>query len=382
MRPGQHMLPPLPYTYDALEPYISERTMRLHHDVHHRAYVDGLNRAEMALARARRNRDWTALTYWERKLAFNGSGHFLHSIFWTNMSPNGGGRPTDEALTHQIERDFGSFDGFRAHFTEAANEVEGSGWALLVWQPIGEKLEILQTEQHQYFTQWTTIPILVLDVWEHAYYLQYQIRRPDYIESWWNVVNWPGVARRLREARKAVVSGGVANDRRAPDGPQIPDEGDGSNGADDGDVVDRADDVGGSEPNGGANESGAANGSNDTDDVRPPAADETDESGGVNGTEPTGGTDDSDERPGHRGPFHDNGPSEETGRRDDTGGSFHDVYDNDSYMVDEEPSDVKTLYGTRATIRRAIRGGAIKGGTPTRGGTVRYVYGRRSPLQR
>ena len=163
VRPERHALPPLPYEYDALEPYIDERTMRLHHDVHHRAYVDALNRAEAALSRARRHRDWTALNYWQRQLAFNGSAHFLHSIFWSNMHPNGGGRPTDEGLMKQIERDFGSFDAFRAHFTEAANALDGSGWVLLVWQPMAEKLEILQTEQHHCPAQWTAIPVLVLD---------------------------------------------------------------------------------------------------------------------------------------------------------------------------------------------------------------------------
>lgn len=206
--PPAHTLPPLPYEYDALEPYIDERTMRLHHDIHHRSYVEGLNRAEAALARARRHRDWTALNYWQRQLAFHGSGHFLHSIFWTNMHPDGGGRPTDDELLRQIQRDFGSFDAFRAHFTEAANALNGPGWVMLVWQPMAEKLEILQTQLHHCPAQWTAIPILVLDLWEHAYYLQYRTRRPDYIESWWNVVNWPAVARRWRDARRGVVSGG------------------------------------------------------------------------------------------------------------------------------------------------------------------------------
>lgn len=221
--PPAHTLPPLPYEYDALEPYIDERTMRLHHDIHHRSYVEGLNRAEAALARARRHRDWTALNYWQRQLAFHGSGHFLHSIFWTNMHPDGGGRPTDDELLRQIQRDFGSFDAFRAHFTEAANALNGPGWVMLVWQPMAEKLEILQTQLHHCPAQWTAIPILVLDLWEHAYYLQYRTRRPDYIESWWNVVNWPAVARRWRDARRP--DGGqppVGQQRRGDD--QGPDD--------------------------------------------------------------------------------------------------------------------------------------------------------------
>lgn len=205
VRPGQHVLPPLPYAYNALEPHISEQIMRLHHDVHHRAYVEGLNRAELALVEARRTGNFALVRHWERELAFNGSGHFLHSIFWTNMTPRGGGRPTNRELMNLIIRDFGSFNAFQNHFTQAASTAEGVGWALLVWQPIGLKLEILQTEKHQFFTQWTTIPILVLDVWEHAYYLQYQTRRDAYIRAWWNVVNWADVARRLRGARSAVV---------------------------------------------------------------------------------------------------------------------------------------------------------------------------------
>ena len=111
---------------------------------------------------------------------------------------------------------------FAAHFTEAANQTEGGGWALLVWQPIGDKLEILQTDNHELFTQWTTIPVLVLDVWEHAYYLQYQTRRGDYIESWWNVVNWIDVARRLAGARRAFVPSGAPGHKDTGDSAETP----------------------------------------------------------------------------------------------------------------------------------------------------------------
>src|SRR5690606_9335453 len=223
---GRHELPPLPYDYDALEPYISERTVRLHHSVHHRTYVDGLNAAEEALAQARRERRWDAVNDLLRRLAFHGSGHFLHTIYWTNMHPEGGGRPTDEELMRQIQRDFGSFEAFRDQFTAAANALPGNGWVLLVWQPEAGKLEILQTEQHHLSAQWTAVPILALDLWEHAYYLQYRARRPDYVESWWNVVNWPDVAQRLRRARRERNAREEATD--CAEGSDWEEDGDGS----------------------------------------------------------------------------------------------------------------------------------------------------------
>ncbi|KZS27293.1 superoxide dismutase, partial [Geobacillus subterraneus] len=199
--PGKHVLPPLPYSYNALEPHISEEIMRLHHTKHHQSYVDGLNKAERMMAEARRTNNFELLKHWEREAAFNGSGHYLHTIFWYNMHPEGGGEPRGE-LRAQIERDFGSFAAFRRHFTEAAKSAEGVGWALLVWAPRAHRLEILQAEKHQLMTQWDTIPLLVLDVWEHAYYLQYKNDRAAYIEHWWNVVNWRNVEARFNEARK------------------------------------------------------------------------------------------------------------------------------------------------------------------------------------
>ncbi|GGK19717.1 superoxide dismutase [Caldalkalibacillus thermarum] len=198
---GGHRLPPLPYAYNALEPYISQEIMRLHHRKHHQSYVDGLNRAEKKMAEARRTGNFELIRHWEREAAFNGSGHYLHTIFWNNMSPNGGGEPSGE-LAKQIKQDFGSFRQFKKHFSEAAKEVEGVGWALLVWSPRSHRLEILAAEKHQHFAQWDVIPLLVLDVWEHAYYLQYKDNRGEYVDQWWNVVNWSDVAARFQEARK------------------------------------------------------------------------------------------------------------------------------------------------------------------------------------
>ena len=198
---GGHTLPPLPYAYNALEPYIDEATMRIHHDRHHRAYVDGLNRAELKLQEARASGQFDLVKHWERELAFNGAGHYLHTIFWNVMSPDGGGRPTG-ALAAAIDAGFGGFEAFRRQFSAAAEQVEGGGWAILVWSPRSGRLEILQAEKHQNLSQWDVVPLLPLDVWEHAYYLKHQNRRADYIRDWWNVVNWPYVAERFEKASR------------------------------------------------------------------------------------------------------------------------------------------------------------------------------------
>lgn len=198
---GSHRLPPLPYAYDALEPYISAEIMRLHHQKHHQSYVDGLNKAEQKMKEAREKNDFDLIKHWEREAAFHGSGHYLHTIFWQNMKPQGGGKPKGELLD-AINQTFGSFEKFKKHFSKAAEKVEGVGWAILVWSPRSHRLEILQSEFHQHFTQWDIIPLLVLDIWEHAYYLQYKNEREKYIENWWNVVDWEHVASRYREAKK------------------------------------------------------------------------------------------------------------------------------------------------------------------------------------
>ncbi|WP_438444796.1 Fe-Mn family superoxide dismutase [Gorillibacterium sp. sgz5001074] len=198
---GGHTLPPLPYAYDALEPHIDGETMRLHHDKHHQAYVDGLNKAERMLAEARKTGDYALVKHWEREAAFHGAGHYLHTLFWLSMSPRAGGRPSG-AIASQIQKDYGSFDAFRSHFSEAADKVEGGGWALLVWSPRSHRTEILQAEKHQNLSQWDVIPLLALDVWEHAYYLKYRNERSTYIDAWWNVIHWKHVNDRLEAARQ------------------------------------------------------------------------------------------------------------------------------------------------------------------------------------
>ena len=198
-----HELVPLPYAYNALEPHIDEQTVHLHHDLHQKAYVDGLNAAEKKLADARAASDFALVKHWSRELAFHGSGAFMHEFYWANMAPagkGGGGEPTGD-LAEQIKQDFGSFEVFKKQYGAAAVAVEGSGWAVLGWQPQGKQLVILQSEKHQQLTQWGVVPLLVCDVWEHAYYLKYQNKRAAYVEAWWNVVNWADVTARLGKAR-------------------------------------------------------------------------------------------------------------------------------------------------------------------------------------
>lgn len=205
--PGQHQLPMLPYAYNALEPVISSRLLQIHHDLHHKSYVDGLNKAELKLVEARQKRDFALVKHWERELAFHGSGHILHSIYWTSMAPIRNRWETPGAQTvHHITNYFGSLPSFWEQFTAAAINVEASGWTLLAWQPAWGRLEILTIEKHQDLFQAGSIPILVMDVWEHAYYLDYQNKRKDYVTSWWQIVNWYEVERRLTQAMQGQMS--------------------------------------------------------------------------------------------------------------------------------------------------------------------------------
>jgi len=200
-------LPPLPYDYNALEPHIDEQTMRVHHDKHHLAYTNGLN---AALEKHPELGEWPVERLLQHINAvpedvrgavnFHGGGYLNHTIFWHNMSPQGGGEPTG-ALLDAINDAFGGFAQFKERFSQAAIGIQGSGWAWLVYNPLTKALQI-QTMPNQ--TNPLTLgltPLLGLDVWEHAYYLKYQNRRPDYVQAWWNVVNWADVAERFEKAR-------------------------------------------------------------------------------------------------------------------------------------------------------------------------------------
>ena len=197
-----YTLPDLPYDYSALEPYISGEIMELHHDKHHRAYVDGANTALDKLAEARGAGDFGTINKLEKDLAFNLGGHVNHSVFWRNMAPKGSGpeAPTGE-LAEAIDEFFGSFETMRAQFSAAATGIQGSGWASLVWDPLGRRIQTLQFYDHQNNLPAGATPILQLDMWEHAFYLQYKNVKGDYVNAWWNVVNWLDVAERFSKAQ-------------------------------------------------------------------------------------------------------------------------------------------------------------------------------------
>jgi len=185
----------LPYAYDALEPFYDEATVKLHHEVH-KAYVDALNYIEGYIEKNKFKGDNSSIEHLQLESDFCGSEHPLHSLFWQNMRPGGGGS-AQGILAERITKDFRSFENFKKQFTAAAVTVEGYGWTLLVWSPYYEELEILQAEKHQNLTQWRVIPLLSVDVWEHAYYPKYQDKRACWLEAWWNLVNWDDVLKRF-----------------------------------------------------------------------------------------------------------------------------------------------------------------------------------------
>jgi Fe-Mn family superoxide dismutase len=199
---GAYRLPPLPYDYNALGPYCDEKTMRIHHDKHHDTYVKGLNSALEQLEAARKDNDYASIQALSDKLAFNGSGHVLHTLFWRSMSPDKPDVPP--SFARALETSFGSVKNAQAQFAAATKAVEGSGWGVLVYEPIADKLLILQIEKHQNLTIWNTVPLLVCDVWEHAYYLQYQNNRGSWVDNFMKIANWSFAATRLEQA------GGVA----------------------------------------------------------------------------------------------------------------------------------------------------------------------------
>jgi Fe-Mn family superoxide dismutase len=196
----EYTLPDLPYDYGALEPHLSARIIELHHGKHHAAYVAGANKVQQQLADARASNDFDAINQLQKNLAFHLSGHVLHSLFWKNMSPDGGGAPEGE-LGSAIAEYFGDFDACKAQLTAAAENVQGSGWGALSWDPVGQALIIEQVYDHQGNVGQGGPPLLVLDMWEHAYYLQYENRKAEWVKAFWEVVNWPDVADRFAKAR-------------------------------------------------------------------------------------------------------------------------------------------------------------------------------------
>ena len=199
-----YVLPELGYDFSALEPHYSARMLELHHDKHHKAYVDGVNATLDKLTAARAADDLSAIVGLEKTLAFNLSGHVLHTLFWKNLTPDGDDRPSGE-LAAAIDEHFGSFDAFHGQLSKSASSVQGSGWGALTWEPLGERLFIEQIYDHQGNTGQGGVPLLVIDAWEHAYYLQYENRRADYVAAIWNVIDWTDVAARFEQARGEVL---------------------------------------------------------------------------------------------------------------------------------------------------------------------------------
>lgn len=196
-----YSLPELPYDYAALEPHYSAEVLELHHDKHHAAYVAGANTALDKLSQARDSDDFGTINQLQKNLAFHLSGHVLHSMFWKNLSPDGGGKPEGD-LAAAIEGSFGTFEGLKNQLTESALNVQGSGWGALTWEPLGQRLIVEQVYDHQSNVGQGAPPLLVLDMWEHAYYLQYKNVKADWVKSFWEIVNWPDVASRFERARK------------------------------------------------------------------------------------------------------------------------------------------------------------------------------------
>ena len=184
-------LPPLPYDYDALEPHISEQVVTWHHDTHHQGYVNGLASAEETLAENRESGDhgWTAGALGD--VTHNGCGHYLHTLFWENMHTDGGGEPDGE-LRDRIEEDFGSYEGWKGEFEAAASAA--GGWALLVYDPVAKQLRNVAVDKHDQGALWGSHPVLALDVWEHSYYYDYGPDRGEFVDAFFEVVNWDSVA--------------------------------------------------------------------------------------------------------------------------------------------------------------------------------------------
>jgi Fe-Mn family superoxide dismutase len=209
---SKYILPDLPYDYGALEPHISGKIMELHHDRHHRAYVEGANKAIQKLKEARQQQSFDNLAAIEKAIAFNVSGHVLHSIFWQNLTPKGGGEPEGD-LAGAVERDFGSFALFKSQMIQAASTIMGSGWAALVWDPVIQRLGTTQIHDHQSEVTQGGLPLMVIDAWEHAYYLQYQTDKAKFFQAVWNLWNWKDITARFTRVRNLDLSISGASDR-------------------------------------------------------------------------------------------------------------------------------------------------------------------------
>jgi Fe-Mn family superoxide dismutase len=197
-----YVLPQLPYGYKDLEPYISEQQLTIHHQKHHQAYVNGANNILQKLDKARKENADLDIKSTLKELSFNIGGHLLHSLFWANLAPAGKGGKPGGALSDALTKEFGSFDRFKKEFTQAAVSVEGSGWAALTWDKQTGRPIIMQIEKHNINVYPTFRILMILDVFEHAYYLDYKNDRAKFVEAFWNIVNWNEISKRLQEILK------------------------------------------------------------------------------------------------------------------------------------------------------------------------------------
>lgn len=195
---GKYALQPLPYAYDALEPVIDAKTVELHYHFHHKPAIEAANKAEEALAKARSDNDFSLVKHHEKELAFSLSSHILHTLYWNNLNTRHS--EVSPILVKALDRNFGSFDKAKAQLSAAATNIEASSWAILGYHPMTKRLMILQCENHQKLTAWGVMPLLVLDVWEHAYYLRYQNRRAEYVKKLFEIIDWDNVTARFEAA--------------------------------------------------------------------------------------------------------------------------------------------------------------------------------------
>lgn len=199
---GNFIHHPLPWSNNHLEPYMDEETLYLHHTFHHGGAVKGANKDLSMIKKALDKNDLTLADHWTKKLSYHFSSHVLHSIFWTNLTNKKSDPPTGGELLKRIEKHFGSYDKLKGLIASVSKSVEGSGWGILAYQPYSDSLTVLQCENHENLTQWGAIPLLVIDVWEHAYYLKYKNKRGDFVNAVMGIINWDNVAQRLEIALK------------------------------------------------------------------------------------------------------------------------------------------------------------------------------------
>ncbi|HSH64796.1 MAG TPA: superoxide dismutase, partial [Bacteroidia bacterium] len=197
---GNFVQSPLPFNQNFLEPSMDEETVGLHYTFHHGGAVKGANKDLQMIKKALDENNLETVDYWTKKLSYHLSSHILHSIFWTNLT-NKKTDPKGELLK-QIEKDFGTYDKLKSYLVKTSKDVDGAGWGILGYQPMTKKLTIMQCENHEKLTQWGVVPLLVVDVWEHAYYLKYKNKRGDFVDALFNILNWDNVAQRFDIVKK------------------------------------------------------------------------------------------------------------------------------------------------------------------------------------